>query len=215
MARRSPDEHSAEHVDLGDGAHLDYVARFVPEPERAFAELLEELVLDEETIVMFGREVPVPRLVGYYGDPGRPYRYSGRDHEPRPWPPRLAALRARLVALTGTPYDTVLANLYRDGGDAMGRHADDEPELGPARDDIRIASVSLGARRTFRLRHRTDGRRLDFELGGGDLLVMRGTTQSYWMHEVPRTARAVGPRLNLTFRCVTPRTVRAEPRRVP
>jgi alkylated DNA repair dioxygenase AlkB len=191
--------------DLGDGAFVDYRPGFVGDSETVMRRLMDELELEQESIVLFGREVLVPRLVGYYGDPGRPYRYSGRDHQPRPWTAELAGIRRRLVEATRTPYDSVLVNLYRDGRDAMGRHADDEPELGPRPDDVRIASISLGARRTFRLRPRIGGERIDFELGDGDLLVMGGTTQSHWVHEVPRTRAAVGPRLNLTFRCVTPR----------
>lgn len=98
--------------------------------------------LAPETIRMLARHVPVPRLVAFHGEPGRRYRYSGRDHEARPWTPALLELVGRLRAATGTPYDTVLCNHYRDGDDAMGRHADDEPELGPTPDDLRIASVS-------------------------------------------------------------------------
>lgn len=192
----------SERRDVGEGAFLELTPGFVRDHENAMVALLDELALEQETISMFGRDVRVPRLVAYHGDPDRPYRYSGRTHEPRPWTPTLTALRQRVVAHTGTPYDTVLVNLYRDGADAMGRHADDEPELGPAPDDVRIASVSLGARRTFRLKHRRDGRRIDLDLGEGDLLVMGGTTQTHWLHEVPRTREPVGPRMNLTFRCV-------------
>ncbi len=164
--------------------------------------LLRELPLAQETIRMIGRDVLVPRLVAFCGEPGLRYRYSGRDHDAAPWTPTLRALVDQLRSATGTRYDTVLCNYYRDGRDAMGRHADDEPELGPSPDDIRIASVSLGSRRTFRMRPRAGGDRIDYLLGEGDLLVMGGTTQAHWVHEVPRTKAAVGPRLNLTFRCV-------------
>src|SRR5690606_24762188 len=98
--------------------------------------------------------------------------------------------------------NSVLANLYRDGRDSMGWHSDDEPELGPA---PVIASLSLGATRRFSLRHRCRaGQRVDLELPHGSLLLMRGATQANWQHAVPRTARAVGPRINLTFRYVIP-----------
>ncbi len=172
------------------------------EHDAAMQALLAELPLGQETIRMIGRDVLVPRLVAFCGDPGLRYRYSGRDHEAAPWSPVLHALLDRLRATTGTRYDSVLCNLYRDGNDAMGRHADSEPELGPSRDDIRIASLSLGARRTFRLRPRAAGDAIDYQLGEGDLLVMGGTTQKHWVHEVPRTKSPVGPRLNLTFRCL-------------
>ncbi len=187
--------------DLGHGAWIRYTAAFVVPHAVVLARLLDELALAPATIRMFGRDVAVPRLVAFHGEPGRRYRYSGRDHDALPWTPTLRALVDRLRATTGTPYDTVLCNHYRDGNDAMGRHSDDEPELGPAPDDLRIASVSLGARRTFRMRRKDDSCRFDLELGEGDLLVMGGTTQRHWRHEVPRTRRPVGQRLNLTFRC--------------
>lgn len=163
-----------------------------------------ELPLHGEDIVLFGRRVPVPRQIAYHGDPGTAYRYSGTLHRPRPWTPTLARVRAALRELTGVPFNAVLANHYRDGRDAMGYHADDEPELGPAPDDVAVASLSFGARRRFLLRARRDGGLRRFELGGGDLLVMRGRTQEQYRHALPRTRRAVGPRLNLTFRVVTP-----------
>lgn len=169
------------------------------------ARLLAELDLRVETILMFGKRIPVPREVAYHADPGLTYRYSGTDHPATPWTPSLAEIRERLVTHTGTPYDAVLVNHYRDGHDSMGRHADDEPELGPAPDDIRIASISLGARRVFRLHARTGGLRIDYELGEGDLLVMGGTTQRHFVHELVRTRRPVAPRLNLTFRCLAKR----------
>ena len=101
--------------------------------------------------MIFGQRRRVPRLVAWHGDPGTGYTYSGTLHEPQPWTPELRRLRDRVQALTGHPYNSVLLNLYRDGNDGMGWHADDEPELG--RNPV-IASVSLGATRRFKLRHR-------------------------------------------------------------
>lgn len=199
----SPQSTPSQHRrDLGRGAWLCYEPAFVQHHEAVMQQLLRELPLAQETIRMIGRDVLVPRLVAFCGEPGLRYRYSGRDHDAAPWTPTLRTLVEQLQATTGTRYDTVLCNFYRDGRDAMGRHADDEPELGPSPDDIRIASISLGAKRTFRMRMRAGGERIDYLLGEGDLLVMGGTTQTHWVHEVPRTKAAVGPRLNLTFRCV-------------
>lgn len=191
-----------ERIDLGDGAVLELVRGFVADHEAVMARLLTEVPLEQESIRMIGRLVPVPRLVAFHGDAGKRYRYSGRDHVARPWTPALLALVEQLRAFTGTPYDTVLCNYYRDGRDAMGRHSDDEKELGPAPDDVRIASISLGGRRRFAMRRKDGDARRAFELGEGDLLVMRGTTQTHWTHEVPRTSSPVLPRWNLTFRCV-------------
>ncbi len=151
-------------------------------------------------VVLFGRAVDSPRLSCWIGDPGAAYRYSGVRHEPEPWPEVLLPVRERLRCETGTAFNSVLANLYRDGRDSMGWHSDDEPELG-ARPTI--ASLSLGATRRFVLRHRRDpARRRVFELAHGSLLLMRGDSQADWRHALPRTAKPVGPRINLTFRWI-------------
>lgn len=167
-----------------------------------FATLRDGIAWENHPVRLFGREYPAPRLSCWIGDPGAAYRYSGLLRTPRPWTPVLADLRDRLSAELGAPFNSVLANLYRDGRDAMGWHADDEPELGAA---PVIASVSLGATRRFVLKHRRDDARLVLDLPSGSLLVMQGATQANYRHALPRTARAVGPRLNLTLRVVAPR----------
>lgn len=165
------------------------------------ATLLDELPWAHEAIRMYGREMMQPRLTAYHGDPDTAYRYSGRWWKPHPWHPLLAELRDRLAAETGVPFNSVLANLYRDGNDAMGWHSDDETELGPA---PVIASLSLGATRRFLLRPKQGGASRRLDLGAGSLLVMRGASQRDWQHSVPRTARTLGPRINLTFRRIRP-----------
>src|SRR5690606_4850093 len=147
--------------------------------------LLQELPWEVHRIRIFGREVDSPRLSCWIGDPDAVYRYSGSSFVPRPWSSGLAALRERLQQELGASFNSVLANLYRDGRDAMGWHSDDEPELGP---EPLIASLSLGAVRRFVLRRRDDpARKLALELGPGSLLLMGGSTQRYWKHALPRT----------------------------
>lgn len=160
------------------------------------------LPLGTQTIRLAGREVVSPRLVSWHGDPHASYRYSGRTFRPNPWTPELLAIKARVDAAVGVGFNSVLANYYRDGHDSMGEHADNERELGPAPDNVLIASVSLGARRRFLLRDRRSRAVREFALGDGSLLVMGGTTQRHFRHRVPRTTEPVGPRLNLTFRVV-------------
>ena len=173
-------------------------AQAVPLADR----LLQELPWEVHRVRMFGREIDSPRRSCWIGDPGAAYRYSGIRHEPHPWPPLLLPLRERLVLETGVHFNSVLANLYRDGRDSMGWHSDDEPELG---EHPVIASLSLGATRRFVLRHRLErSRRHTLELPDGSLLVMRGRTQVQWQHALPRTAKPVGPRVNLTFRRILP-----------
>ena len=151
---------------------------------------------------IFGREVEAPRLSCWIGDPDAMYRYSGTRFTPELWPAALVPVRDAVSEAAGVAFNSVLANLYRDGRDAMGWHSDDERELGP---EPVIASLSLGATRRFVLKARAadaDGRfaRHVLELPHGSLLVMRGDTQTRFRHALPRTARPVGPRINLTFR---------------
>jgi alkylated DNA repair dioxygenase AlkB len=162
--------------------------------------LRDEIDWQQEEIVLFGRRHLVPRLVAWHGDPGSAYSYSGTAHEPRPWTPTLIAIRERIEALTDHTFNSVLLNRYRNGSDGMGWHADDEPELG--RNPV-ITSVSFGATRRFKLRHR---KRRDsvttLELTHGSLLLMAGNTQHAYVHAVPKTAVVSGERINLTYRCV-------------
>lgn len=196
-------EAAREQHDLGEGCGLELQRDFAAEDHEARMQALVAVVPWVQELYLRGaRAQPAPRLTSFHGDPGSGYTYSGIHYEPAPWLRELAELRARLGERTGIAFNCVLCNLYRDGRDSVGWHADDERELGPSRDDIAIASVSLGASRRFVLKHRRDGRRLVFDLGGGSLLLMRGRTQQHWVHTLPKTARPVGPRLNLTFRVV-------------
>ena len=165
-------------------------------------------------IRLFGRLVDSPRLSSWIGDAGASYVYSGTRFEPHPWPPALIGLRERVSEAAGLRFNSVLANLYRDGRDAMGWHSDDEAELG--RQPV-IASISLGATRRFAFRHRHEpSRKLVLELPHGSLLLMGGDTQLNYRHALPRTARPVGPRINLTFRRLSaPLAAPAGPLRAP
>ncbi len=159
---------------------------------------MDELDWRTEHVRMFGRRVKAPRQVAWYGDGN--YRYWGLDHPPRPLPPLLRGIRDCVSSLTGADYNGVLGNLYSDGDDSMGWHADDEPELGPA---PVIASLSLGAARRFQFRRLDDKRqRIDIDLAPASLLVMAGDTQRTWQHRLPKTRRALGSRINLTFRWI-------------
>ncbi len=171
------------------------------EADDLLARVGAEVPWGQRSLRMFGREVLEPRLSAWVGDPDAVYTWSRRRNEPLPWTPALAALRDRVSLELKHPFNAVLCNLYRDGQDAMGMHADDEPELGP---DPFLASVSLGQIRTFRLRPTDGGAGFDLRLGHGDLLVLHPEVQRAWRHGVPRERRAAGPRINLTFRWVIP-----------
>jgi alkylated DNA repair dioxygenase AlkB len=168
-------------------------------PAAAADRLLEALLAgtdwrQEEATVM-GRRLPIPRLTAWHGEKG--YVYSGIRLAPAPWTPPLLELKAIAEALAAQAFNSVLLNLYRDGRDSVSWHADNEPGLG--RNPV-IASLSLGAVRRFQLRHRRTRERVDLDLPHGSCLVMAGATQHHWLHQIPKTARPVGPRLNLTFR---------------
>lgn len=150
-----------------------------------------------ERVALFGREHVAPRLVAWYGEAGVAYRYSGAVRVASEWPGPLRCIAWQVGQAVGWRFDYVLATRDRDGRDCLGWHADDERELGTA---PVIASVSLGATRIFRVRPRRGGRSVGQPLGHGSLLLMWGASQERYKHCVPRTARDVGERLNLSFR---------------
>lgn len=160
----------------------------------------QELPWRQEQIRLFGRWVWQPRSQVWMGDPDARYRYSGQDFDPTPWHPTMKALAERLSESLGTGFNSVLCNHYEHGQHSMGWHSDNESELG---DRPVIASLSLGTGRRFILRRKKDKtNRHEWLLGHGDLFVMRGDTQKVWDHSIPKTAKPVGPRINLTFRRV-------------
>ncbi len=182
------------------GAELTLWPRWLAteEADALLAKLMAEIDFEQHRLRLFGRSVDAPRLSCWIGDPHAVYGYSGTRFAPHPWTPALEWLRGRVEAACGARFDSVLANLYRDGNDAMGWHSDDEPELGA---QPVIASISLGASRRFRLRSRDAQRRtLDMELPHGSLLRMAGDTQRNYRHALPRSRRVHDARLNLTFR---------------
>lgn len=184
------------------GAELRIAPAFLQaeEADALLAALSAEIHWEQHRIRLYGREHASPRLSCWMGDPGAVYTYSRTRFEPRPWTPALAALRPRIEHACGARFNSVLANLYRGGADGMGWHADDEPELGP---EPVIASLSLGAVRGFAFRDLAQRRqRLKLDLPHGSLLLMAGRTQALYQHAIAKSARALPPRLNLTFRWI-------------
>lgn len=167
----------------------------IPDADAHLAALVAELPWEDHVFRIFGPAVPMPRRIAWFGHV--PYAYSGVVHPAAPFPPRVAAIRDRVALLTGVHFDTVLANLYRDRGDSMGWHADDDYAPGVT---SAIASVSLGAPRRFDLRARDGSARVSVVLPHGSLLIMGEGTQGAWQHRVPKQTRPVGVRVNLTFR---------------
>lgn len=155
----------------------------------------------QEELVLFGRRHTLERRVAWYGDPGMAYTYSGVKRNPLSWPPELLVLRETISAISGSRFNTCLLNRYANGAQGMGWHSDDEPELGP---EPVIASISLGAERPMRFRHKQSGHTEEVLLEHGSLLLMRGATQKCWKHALPVRKRVPGLRINLTFRHILP-----------
>ena len=171
-----------------------------PDGDLLCQQLVEELEWSQDKISMFGQVHDVPRLNAWYGDRDCSYSWSGIQMSPMEWTPTLSSIRQRVIELAGEEFNSVLANLYRDGSDKVDWHADDEQVLGLTPG---IASVSFGASRKFRLRRKDRSlTATDIVLDSGDVLVMRGPTQQLWEHQVPRSKMVKAPRVNLTFRKV-------------
>lgn len=190
-----------EHIWLDDSSELIYYPQFLNLEESYFffEKLKTELNWQAEKIRLFGKEHWQPRLLAWYADHGVQYTYSGITHQPEFWSENLLNLKGIIENLTEITFNSVLANFYRNGADSMGWHSDDEKELGP---EPVIASLSLGQERRFLFRPRKGifGQKKDFLLNSGSLLIMRGRTQEHFQHSVPKTAKVVGERINLTFR---------------
>ncbi len=185
-----------ETIELTDGGLLLYDDAFLPSAlaDRYFAELRDQCQWEQKPGI-FG--YMQPRLISSYGDAGVTYRYSGMDYAALPWTATLLEIKEKIEAVQGE-YNYCLLNRYRSGADSMGWHADDEPEMGSV-----IGSLSLGATRKFRIRHNVTRETKTFLAGNGTLIIMAGTMQQFWQHEVPKTKQKVGERINLTFRKIT------------
>lgn len=182
-----------------DGGCLWTKEEFLPPTAAAryLKKLHEETVWIQPTIKLGAKVVDSPRLSAWHGDPDAVYTYSGLRNLPVPWTETLSQLRISLEDLTGIRFNSVLLNLYRSGSDSMGWHSDNEPELGfqPT-----IASISLGEKRKFLMKHKKLACRWDKWLTHGSALIMAGETQRYWRHSIPKTKTHQGERINLTFR---------------
>ena len=203
MSQQSLFTEDTIQFDLPD-AELHYRPQFFPKPtaDRLLQELIEKIEWTQNKIRFYGKESLVPRLEAWYGDPGKSYAYSGIQMNPKPWTKELVEIKEAIEKEASVPFNSVLINYYRDGKDRVAWHSDDEKELGQ---NPIIGSVSLGAERKFKLRHKKykeNGLKAEIMLQHGSFLLMKGPTQHHWMHEIPRTAKPIGPRINLTFRII-------------
>lgn len=183
----------------GDGSAILYPDFLdVAEADAAFVELLGNTPWEQTQLAMFGNIVNEPRKSAWHSDETS-YAYSGVERVAHPMTPLLLNLAKRCGSVTGNEFNGVLVNLYRDGNDHLGWHADNEIVNGP---EPTIASISLGAERRFDFRHNETGEVVKVLLPHGSLLVMSGLSQTCWQHRIPKETHLTLPRINLTFRRV-------------
>ncbi|MET0856947.1 MAG: alpha-ketoglutarate-dependent dioxygenase AlkB [Telluria sp.] len=182
-----------------EGGELSFLAQLVlpMANDEVLARVIAETTWRSEMITLWGKHYPQPRLTAWHGE--KAYSYSGLTLEPLPFTPLQLEILAAVQVATGRRFNSVLLNYYRDGRDSMGMHSDNEPELGP---EPAIASLSFGATRTFILQNKLNKQRLQLALTDGSLLLMAGNLQTNWSHGINKSAKLLGPRVNLTFRLI-------------
>ncbi len=188
-------------LDLPDASIVYYPSFFTTEEADTILKILQESILwQQDPITLFGKTHLQPRLTALYGNNGKPYSYSNITMQPHDWTPLLMEIKGKIETITPCAFTTVLLNLYRDGKDGNGWHSDNEKELGV---NPVIASLSFGSERIFQLKHINDSSlKASITLEHGSLLLMQGTTQEFWKHQIPKTAKPINPRINLTYRVI-------------
>lgn len=169
----------------------------IKEANQYLGELLATAEWKNDEAVIFGKHIVTKRQIAWYGNDNFLYTYSGTTKRAQLWTPQLLELKAKVEQITGTVFNSCLLNLYHDGDEGMGWHSDDEKSLGV---NTVIASLSLGAERKFMFKHRVTRQSVSIVLEHGSLLVMKCTTQTNWLHALPKTKKVTRPRINLTFR---------------
>ncbi|WP_248723857.1 alpha-ketoglutarate-dependent dioxygenase AlkB [Seonamhaeicola sp. ML3] len=179
--------------------HNDFFTKDVA--DKLFQTLKSDIIWQQDQIKFFGKIYDVPRLTALYGDGNKTYKYSGITMRPHQWTKELTFIKERIEEVSGISFNTCLLNYYRGGMDSNDWHQDNEKELG---ENPVIASVSFGETRPFQLKHvsRKDLKRTDILLEHGSYLLMKGTTQHFWKHKIPKTKRPIDSRINLTFRII-------------
>ncbi|MFY8298351.1 alpha-ketoglutarate-dependent dioxygenase AlkB family protein [Pseudoalteromonas sp. SS15] len=164
-----------------------------------YEHLTGDLQWQQPSIQVFGKCHPIPRLQSFVADEGVHYAYSNHTLANQCWTKPLAAMRSKLQSHYNQPFNALLLNWYRDGHDTMGWHSDDEVELGA---EPLIISISLGAARKFKIKHKTTGQQWELMLEHGSCLVMSGNSQQLFQHSLPKQSKVKGGRINLTFRSI-------------
>ncbi len=199
MLELFPEDKTEFSPSIPDG-EVNYCSSFLStnEADILFAKLLATTPWQSDSITVYGKTYNQPRLTSLHAIDETPYSYSNITMQPNPMTPVLRAILKKIETYSKHSFNAVLLNLYRDGKDSNGWHADNEKELGK---NPVIASISLGQERFFHLKHRTiKEERFKLKLAHGSLLLMSGSLQHHWLHQIPKTTRPLEPRINLTFR---------------
>lgn len=192
-----------EEIDLQlPDSHIRYFPNFL-NPSKGqdyFESLRKNVAWQQDDIKVFGKTYAQPRLTALFGNNGKPYSYSNITMQPHEFNSELLEIKNKIETRTTAVFTTCLLNLYRDGNDSNGWHADNEKELGK---NPVIASITLGQQRYFHLKHRTKKElKHKLLLEHGSLLLMEGETQHHWLHQIAKTKKPIGERINLTFRLI-------------
>ena len=164
-----------------------------------FETFLQSIAWKNDEAKIFGKHFITKRKAAWYGDREFDYKYSNTTKTALLWTPELLQIKNITEKITGTKFNSCLLNLYHNGDEGMSWHSDDEKALGK---NTVIASLSLGASRKFSFKHKTSRESISLLLDSGSLLVMQGTTQSNWLHSLPKSKKITEPRINLTFRTI-------------
>ena len=168
--------------------------------QRYYEALLHHVPWKNDEVTVFGKHHVTARKIAWYGDPGLAYTYSGTTRQPIPWTDELLELKTLAERPAGARYNSCLLNLYHHGDEGMGWHSDNEKSIVP---HSPIASLSFGAEREFRFKHKhLPATTASVRLENGSLLVMKDATQTHWLHSIPKSKKVLTPRINLTFRCM-------------
>lgn len=187
-------------IKINNGEYI-YIPNFYKKEiaDKYLHRLISDIKWKQESMKMYGKEIPFPRLTSWYGDNDKPYSFSGIKLQPNPWSPGLLKIKSDIEPKAEVSFNSVLLNRYRNGSDSISWHTDAEKELGT---NPVIASVNFGAERKFQLKHKETNERIDILLKHGSLLIMQGELQHFWKHQIPKSKKVNQERVNLTFRVI-------------
>jgi alkylated DNA repair dioxygenase AlkB len=186
---------------LAQDGVVNYYGRILSlsDADHYLKKLLENIAWQKDVAIIFGKRIETKRKVAWYGDKAYEYAYSNNTKIALPWTKELLALKKITEEISGEKFNSCLLNLYHNGSEGMAWHSDGEKDL---KKNGAIASLSFGAERSFSFKHKTTKEKVSLVLEHGSLLIMKGSTQRYWLHRLAPTKKIFPARVNLTFRSI-------------